>query len=131
MDLFLEGVLDDVKALSLDTLVDTCNYFSFAEVHNNSGNVSETFMPPITLTCRMDSPVDRLIPQKQKDDIDVQKILRSFYLDANNPNNIVFKESDELESDAGSVGIVKRYVVLDVATETEEADIVLLVMIKT
>lgn len=131
MSFFLDGVLADLRALGLDTLVSTCKYYVFAPVHNNQGNVTDGFSLPFILPCRMDSMVNRLVPQRSRDDIDVQKILKSFYFDALNPNGIVFKPKDEIESEAGTPGFVTRYRVLDVAIETDQADIVLLVEVIT
>ena len=131
MSIFLDGVLDDLRALGLDTLVSVCKYYVFAPVHNNQGNVTDGYSLPFILPCRMDSMVNRLIPQRSKDDVDVQKILKSFYFDACNPNGIIFKPKDEIESDAGFPGVIIRYRVLDVAIETQQADIVLLVEVIT
>ncbi len=129
-NLFFDGVLEDVKALGLTTLVDTCQYRVHARVRNRQGNVTETFLPAVELPCRMDAMVNRLVPQRSKDDIEVQKILKTFYLDADDPHRIDFKPSDELDSDAGNPGVVTTYIVLDVAIETQLADIVLLVEVK-
>ncbi len=129
-NLFFDGVLEDVKALGLTTLVDTCQYRVHTRVRNRQGNVTETFLPAVIFPCRMDAMVNRLVPQRSKDDIEVQKILKTFYLDADDTQGVDFKPGDELDSDAGNLGVVTTYIVLDVAIETQLADIVLLVEVK-
>jgi len=140
-DLWGDAALSDLRALSDETLVDTCTLYPFngqfngQPVMSNRGGVSQTFLTAIpNIPCRMDVDTRSLVPQRAKEGIDAQKILRYLYISRQYliDNNFAPKIKDEIETTAGEfLGRVVRYRILDINYESEEVDCQLLVEVAT
>ena len=151
--LWTPGFLADFRALSNTTLTDTCTFYPFnvptdpasstpTYVQNSEGSIVNTYNESNTagdgpgtavkynVPCRVDVDVRGLIPQRMKEDVEAEKILRFVYLplDYCTENQLVPKVDDQITTSAGDpLGRQVKYRVLDVNTESDEVDVQLLV----
>jgi hypothetical protein len=130
-DLMVSGMWDDMVALNDDTNVDTGTLYPFVVVMSNRGGVQQSFSTAITnIPCRVDVQVKGLIPQREKDNIEAEKVIRYLYLSRVwvKQNSIMPKIKDEFETSAGNpLGTVERYRVLNVDIESDDIDIEILI----
>lgn len=143
-NLWSEGVLNSVRALSDSTLTGICTIFPFAgsptnigstPIMTNRGGVSQTFSSSFAnIRCRLDVDTKGLIPEKSKDNIDVSRVERYMYIALSDLISIgyMIKVKDEILTSEGNIlGNAVRYRVIDVDTETDELDVVLLLEVAT
>lgn len=148
-NLWTQGIVDDIRALSDSTLTDTCTLYIFNTVvktsvlptirQDNRGGGIQSFNDGITndnntgipnIPCRIDVDVRGLVPQKSKDNVDVQKVERYLYIPLSwcEKNSIVPRIQDQIETSAGDpLGRLVRYRVLEVDTESDGVDVEMLV----
>ena len=119
--MFVPGMLDDVIAMNTSVMVDVCSIYPNTVVSNGRGGNSQSYGAPVVgVPCRMDDEVNKLLPQRAKDDIDVQKIERTIYIPVGYAVDIGYK----IETSAGQYdGSVVPYSVVNVSIETEQTDI--------
>lgn len=155
--LWTDQIIQDLRALSDSTLTDTCTFYPFnvpvdptsstpTYIQNNQGGVIQTFNESDTdgdgpgsaiitdIPCRMDVNVKGLVPQRSKDDITAEKIIRYVYI----PISVCVAKQftpriqDQIETSAGDpLGRTVRYRILEVDVETDNVDVEMLVEVVT
>lgn len=124
-NLYVPGIISDVENLNLLSFTNTCNIYPTVEISNGRGGSTATFGDTITgVPCRLDVQANRLIPERSANGIEVQKIIKQIHI----PDTYNILIDYQIETSAGSAdGSLIRYRVLDVAIETDQTDISLLV----